>query len=305
VLKGLFGAIVGASGLSAVREANAGACAAEDEACKGGSDSGPDCCEPLICKHAQGQPGVCILTCGLMGDACEELPDCCAPDYVCNTTTGQCEAAAEPDCSSGADCEGDLICCGYDGGGGGCVVWQCCGVGDTAHCSEDEVRAGPFGCGAGKVCSQFICQAVAPIDCESDADCVAPAGEDAAFICCAGACMQIECCMEDEDPNARCGEGETCFEGYCDPVQCVVENGDCGSTAECCKDLVCVDGSCVFVEPEPAPGPDTGGVVTLPSTGAGVGADGFDPLLGVGLAAGATALLAAKKLWINGETGAE
>ncbi len=98
--------------------------------------------------------------------------------------------------------------------------------------------------------------AVAQESCETDADCA----DDE--ICCAEACRAIECCIDEDDPNARCPEGTSCFEGVCEAVG----------------------------------GTDDDDALTLPSTGAGPGSAAKDASTGAMLAAGAAAALAARKL---------
>ncbi|MDP9368768.1 MAG: twin-arginine translocation signal domain-containing protein, partial [Chloroflexota bacterium] len=73
--------------------------------------------------------------------------------------------------------------------------------------------------------------------CTTDDDC------DAEEICCAGACRAIECCIDEDDPNARCPEGTRCFEGVCDPV-----DGACTTDAECADDGICCAGTCRAIE---------------------------------------------------------
>lgn len=91
--------------------------------------------------------------------------------------------------------------------------------------------------------------AIAQGSCASDADCA----EDE--ICCAGTCRAIECCIDEADPNARCPEGTSCFEGICEPVD----------------------------------DDDDDDVTTLPETGVGPGSAGTTPPIGAILTAGAAA----------------
>ena len=76
-------------------------------------------------------------------------------------------------------------------------------------------------------------------------------------------------CIEDEDPNARCGDGETCLEGVSDS-----DDKD-GETPD--PDL----------EPEHP--------TTLPETGTGRDAGEMKVLIGLNLAAGAVAGVAGKR----------
>ena len=74
------------------------------------------------------------------------------------------------------------------------------------------------------------------VGCSTDADC---AETD---ICCAGTCREIECCIDNPDPNATCPEGTSCFEGFCDPIL------GCGSDEECAGDEICCEGVCAAIE---------------------------------------------------------
>lgn len=73
-------------------------------------------------------------------------------------------------------------------------------------------------------------------ECGTDTDCMQ--GE----ICCGGVCAAIECCTDDANPNDRCPEGTSCFEGYCDPIL------GCGSDEECAADEICCEGVCAAIE---------------------------------------------------------
>lgn len=75
-----------------------------------------------------------------------------------------------------------------------------------------------------------------PVGCGSDEQCAENE------ICCEGVCAAIQCCIGDADPNARCPEGTSCFEGVCDPIL------GCGSDAECAGDEICCEGVCAAIE---------------------------------------------------------
>jgi LPXTG-motif cell wall-anchored protein len=75
-----------------------------------------------------------------------------------------------------------------------------------------------------------------PVGCGSDDQC------DGDEICCEGTCAAIECCIGDADPNARCPEGTSCFEGVCDPVL------GCGSDDQCAGDEICCEGVCAAIQ---------------------------------------------------------
>ena len=97
-------------------------------------------------------------------------------------------------------------------------------------------------CPEGTSCFEGVCDPVTePGACASDDEC----GDDE--ICCAGFCRAIECCIDDEDPNARCPEGTSCFEGVCDPID------DAGQQPP------------VVALPETGTGPDSGGSSSMVS----------------------------------------
>jgi LPXTG-motif cell wall-anchored protein len=78
--------------------------------------------------------------------------------------------------------------------------------------------------------------ALAQLGCGSDEQC------DENQICCNGTCANIECCIDEPNPNARCPEGTSCFEGMCDPIL------GCGSDADCAGDEICCEGVCAAIE---------------------------------------------------------
>src|SRR5690606_19560092 len=116
-------------------------------------------------------------------------------------------------------------------------------------------------CPEGTSCFEGTCDEIdeteEPLACASDEEC--PEGE----ICCAGFCRQIECCIDEEDPNARCPEGTSCFEGMCDPIEDGGQEGD-GTNGE--------------AKPP---------VVALPTTGSGSATGGSSGMLSAILAGGA------------------
>ncbi len=63
------------------------------------------------------------------------------------------------------------------------------------------------------------------------------------YICCAGVCSGLECCIDNPDPNATCPEGTSCFEGFCDPIV-----PGCGSDSDCASDEICCNGVCAAIE---------------------------------------------------------
>jgi hypothetical protein len=82
------------------------------------------------------------------------------------------------------------------------VVGEECG--EDADCCDDLV------------CTEGTCQE--PAVCAGEGEACEEDGDCCAGICCVGACRDIECCIDEPDPNARCPEGTSCFEGVCDPI---------------------------------------------------------------------------------------
>lgn len=241
-------------------------CSEENGPCN--TDTGPGCCKGLTCSVTQGSNGTCVPEeppCAGSGESCNTTDDCCdilsCVDNIC-TEVHSCETDA--DCVTPAGPGLGEICCE-----GICVAVECCGVGDDAHCGEDDL------------CNENqICEPPPSDECEVDTDCIQPLGVAQPLpICCGGVCVQNECCLEDEDPNARCGENEVCFEGSCDFV-CSADD-DCEEGTCCCD-----DGSCSA---------DCCGEIKLPDTGVGA-ESGTSGLLGAGVLAAGAAAFAAMKL---------
>jgi hypothetical protein len=207
----------------------------------------------------------------------------CPSDEIC-TAEGTCQFVC---IDLGEECsdEGRFGCCDRLT----CIDSTCqpiCAE-EGANCDTSEGIA--ILCCEGLACnSEGVCEEIVSAECEVDADCVtAAAGDVDAAICCAGVCRQIECCIDDiltgADPNARCPEGSSCFEGIC--VFACKGDADCESGTCCCADGTCSSDCC-----------ETGGVTELPNTGIRDGDGGGNALLGAALAAGAAAYLAGKKL---------
>jgi hypothetical protein len=232
---------------------------------------------------------------GALAQDCTTDADC-AGGQTC--VEGVCTADGPPPCATDVDCTGEgEICCA-----GGCLAIECC-------IDDEDPNAR---CPDGTSCFEGMCDPIPePGACTSDDEC----GEDE--ICCAGFCREIECCIDEEDPNARCPEGTSCFEGVCDPI---TEPGACESDDECPDGAICCAGFCREIEcciddedpnarcPEgtscfegvcdPI---DDGGkkddgtsgtsepVVALPSTGSGSASGGGTGMMSAILAAGAAA----------------
>lgn len=285
VIKRMAGALMGlgAAGVAG-RRASAGACLGEGSSCNAEADA---CCaaDGLSCIDS-----TCQLACVESGADCGGKSGAvcctglvCADNNTCVEPPPTCIEAGESCLLAGVTigcCEG-LVC-----GEGGLCVAACQAEGDPCKAPSDCCDG--LVCGAENTCEVVEVCAAEGDACSADSDCCAG-------ICCGGACRDIACCIDDEDPNARCPEGTACFEGVCDPVEqtCGVEGDACADSADCCNDLTCADSVCAVVVTETPE--ETGGVTTLPTTGTGGDAGGTGAL-GLGLAAGAAALLAGKRL---------
>ena len=315
VIKGIFAGALGLGGVSALRPgASAGGCILTgqscvdngDACCDGSSvcagvprmcysttscvgetggcntDTGPDCCSGMECVATDGFNGSCVA-CGQASDGCTTDDDCCGDLFCAGGTCGD----MIPSCEDDGDCPGGYICCD-SGDGLYCIANECCGPDDPIHCDNET-----------EFCTdEKICVLLEGRDeCQEDSDCFEINGEsEIAPICCGGVCAQIECCTDDEDPNARCGEGTSCFEGYCDPF--CTSDDHCASDTCCCQDGTCFAECCDSTE-EPVDEPEL--PVVLPNTGIG-GDSGNGALLGAGLLAAGAAYLAGKKLQTGEES---
>jgi len=303
VLKGLTGALIGAAGIVSRHQYGSATivCTSVGDPC-GGETNAP-CCAGLVCLASSETCEACLPS-GLGG--CGSNEECC---------TGDCWKGLCFDCISSEDCGACEFCGGYvcvaD-----CTVGEgnsCCNDGEicnleTGACEiEEPVCVGegescgfPNGegevpCCDGLACNdEGVCEEIVAPECETDEDCVLQAAGDVeAAICCGGVCItDIECCINDEDPNARCAEGSTCFEGVC--VFACKGDSDCAEGTCCCSDGTCSSECCEDVDNTPPA--DTGGVTTLPNTGIGDGEGNLTGLLGAGLVAGGAAYLAGKKV---------
>ncbi len=253
VLKVLTGGIVaGLGALAGQRRATVA-----QETCTADADCADDeiCCAGA-CRNQQ-----CCID--------DEDPNARCPEGT-SCFEGVCDPVDEPAegaCDTDGNCADDEICCA-----GTCRAIECC-------IDEDDPNAR---CPEGTSCFEGVCDPIEEPDgdaCEADGNCA----DDE--ICCAGVCRAIECCIDEEDPNARCPEGTSCFEGVCDPVE---DNDGDDDDEEPVEDDV--------ETPAADDDDDAPAVAALPSTGAGPGTTGSNaPVAGL-LAAGAVAALAARKL---------
>ena len=266
-----------------------------------------ECCFDEECAEVIISEGTCLVPicsggiCGFIRD--HEL---CDKDACC-CENGSCSHECCEDCREfGEEC--------------GLIV-----NGTNVASSSDQLD-----CCHGLVCCEMGNDHVCA-ECCGDFDC--PKGT----ICCAGVCREIECCIDDiltgGDPNARCPEGCTCFEGLCvdkDQNHCrfCADDKDCPDGKCCCKDgtcsheccekpvcthdkdcaagtCCCPDGTCSH-DCCPTRGTTTTSppIGTLPNTGAGPDTSDASWIAGAALAAGAAALLGSKVIK-DGATPAE
>lgn len=254
VLRALVGGV--AAGLVGRRTpAHAGeTCNSQGELC-GGLDG--ECCEGLFCD-IEGSEQCELEACTEQGDTCVTDADCCE-GLFCPPDQLDCEPIPAGCTAEGEECAVDADCC------------------DDFICPADRL----------------VCEAPAPV-CAAEGE--ACTGDDACCdgICCAGACRAIECCIDEADPNARCPEGTSCFEGICEEVSTTcADDGDCPAGACCCPDGSCRGDCCAPVIDDE----DTGGPVLLPNTGVGrVGQSNVPWLSGAAAAAAAAAAVASRRI---------
>jgi hypothetical protein len=150
---------------------------------------------------------------------------------------------------------------------------QCC-LGN-GNCCSNVCDNGTCVAATGPECSEegVECSETAPccvdlnLECSTDDICVLVCAEEGE------SCAGMDCC-----------EGLTCLEDVCE-VACSEEKEACEVDGDCCGDLLCGDDSVC----EQPPG-------ELPETGVAGGSSDSTGILGVGLAGGAAALIAAKVL---------
>jgi hypothetical protein len=245
-----------------------------------------ECCGLQLCEdYGDGSgtcgPGICGTADAYCGDAPLGAIPCC-DGYQC--VEDECFACAV----EGEDCAADDDCCD-----GIC----CAGACSASECCIDEIDPNAR-CAAGTTCVEGVCEADGG-NCAAESEECATDDTCCEGICCAGWCRTVECCTDDVDPNARCPEGTSCFEGICEASggTCGSHGDSCTASAECCGELVCGGGACaetIVGSDEEAP-MENGGATTLPSTGTGSSVTDNGPIE-FGLVAGAAAYLAGQRL---------
>ena len=258
-------------------------CAGVGEACSDLAGPNPSCCLGLICVQ-----GFCEEpepVCAGVGEGCiqpsGETNLACCEGLVC--VEGICDVP-EPVCAE----EGDLCggkeseCCESLQ----CINGLCAVPGPTCSAEGETCSIGAgidLPCCEGLDCFDGIC-VPPPNGCADEGEACELDDNCCAGICCAGFCRDIECCIDEPNPNDRCDDVESCFEGVCQGVTEVCESDeDCDDDTCCCEDGGCSEDCCG----EP--------VTQLPGTGAGASRSASTGLFGAAAAA-AAALLAGKKL---------
>lgn len=233
VLRAIAGAFGGGALVSIGRnhEAAAQTCQGASEQCGGGFECcSPNLCDfggcfgPVLCAESDfGQPGAecttsddccgylecaegtCQQTCQFLGETCADSAECCEGTGVGCGKEGTCTlCAGDGDvCAGDGECCDDLTC-----QSGTCQSPVACAA-DGEDCGEDGDCCDDLICGDDSLCVASAVCAGEGEDCGADENCCDG-------ICCGGACRAAECCIDDLDPNARCPEGTSCFEGICE-----------------------------------------------------------------------------------------
>lgn len=201
-----------------------------------------ECCDDSNCNSCETcENYLCVpkfLPCPLGQVTC-----CVGDELFCS------ECCDDSDCDTCHLChQGRCVPC--EAGGLECCVDVCvppdeCCVDFGHECGVLEVTsAGGYpppqlDCCDGLVCCETKYGSVCA-ECCTDHEC--PKGS----ICCLGECREIECCIDDIlvglDPNRRCPDGCSCFEGICD---CHCQSSkDCAYGTCCCKDGTCSEHCC-------------------------------------------------------------
>jgi Cys-rich repeat protein len=106
--------------------------------------------------------GLMAVSIVLLGTACPPPPGCtsdadCAAGEVCNTATGQCEAAPTG-CTSDEDCEEGEVCNTETGeceaAPAGCTSDEDCAEGEICNTETGECEAAPTGCTSDDDCAE-------------------------------------------------------------------------------------------------------------------------------------------------------
>lgn len=274
-----------------------------------------ECCTSDQCAEGH----VCI------DKTCSECPEgeeyCAEGDYCYTKMTGGC--CTDDECGDGhcankvcVECTGDEVWCEatqscYDPATGCCADSDC---GPCEYCSELNNMC--FGsCSQSETCCDGVCVAD-EIGCCRDfgdycglVEVTSAGGDDRQYDCCDGllccfgqsANVCGECCA---DSDCNTDWGGVCNNFICEYPTCDGKWEACDVDSDCCHGLKCYGGVCKSKHHHhhPKPTPEAP-VTTLPATGGKSGKSGKNDstALGMTLATGAAALLAAKYLRQNSE----
>jgi hypothetical protein len=274
-----------------------------------------ECCTSDQCAEGH----ICI------DKKCSECPDgeeyCPEGDYCYTKMTGGCctdsECGSEV-CTDGHCCPpGDKYCpdgdyCYSERTGGCCTSDEC---GPCSFCSDQNGTCYSQ-CLDNETCCDDTCVADEIGCCRDFGDyCgvleVSSAGGDDrqydccdGLLCCFGQSTNVcgECCA---DSDCNTAWGGVCNNFICEYPTCDGKWEACDADSDCCHGLKCYGGVCKSKHhhhPHPKPTPEAP-VTTLPATGgqSGKGGKNDSTALGMTLATGAAALLAAKYLRQNSE----
>ncbi len=285
--------------------------------------------EVVCCTGFCNQQGICeedVPVCGGEGDLCFAREaglgfNCCQDGLEC--IDGTCQFP-EPECGDEGDYCGPKSneCCneGLECIEDFCAIPPCGEVGDTeleccdglicldGACAEPEPLCSAegepckddTGCCDDLICGDSgTCEVIEDTcllegeTCETDDECCDG-------ICCAGACRAIECCIDEPNPNDRCPEGTSCFEGICEGVaEFCEDDSTCGTGTCCCDDGSCSEDCCDPPVDEEEP------VTQLPNTGIGDESAGRSAWIGAAALGAAAAFLGGKRLKPTGQAAAD
>ncbi len=301
-------------------------CDDQSQTCVFCSSPGGACDRDAVCCSGSCVDDVCV--CRLDG-TCRSDADCCVGSYCSGGQCVQClpdgegiYCATDQACCSGncdnsncgcrslqTNCESAEQCCsGYCIDGRCAEEAGCAPLGEA--CQEPQDCCGFGDAGLTYSCEEGICEACIQTTDYPVGVCVA--SEEQSLPCCdpeaewnPSTCRcEIPVCVETgnkcEDHEDCCGE-DLCIDGWCKlPEECAGNHDVCDAYTSCCKGYACVDGRCISRKhPKPehpekpnSPGDPTGGIDTLPNTGAG-DASAESAWIEAALAGGAAAAAAA------------
>jgi hypothetical protein len=197
----------------------------------GACDDGLDCGAGLSCSA-----GECLLDNGQTG--CTNNSQCASVCVIgtcadVSATNGACDES--PDCLSGHTCsDGECL---LDNGQAGCSAnTQCLGTCIFGTCNDLSTTNGDCDeaadCGTGHTCSANACLLEnGQTGCSTNDHCL--------NVCINGTCGDVSSTLEACDETLDCGSGHTCS-----GIQCRLDTGETGCTANNQCVAVCIFGTC-------------------------------------------------------------